>query len=241
MGNKRITSDDFRHIYEIFQAPISRFDCGKHCAPLNGGEPVCCTTDHAVPVVDRAEWNLVRSRSDLWHRYHPTDAAGRAVVADLAKSCLAIECKGVRHCERDNRTLACRSFPFFPYIDRAGDFIGLSVHWAFLDRCWVISNLSIVDAAFRQQFIAAYEFLFEADPGEYTTHKQYSATLRRVFSRQGKPIPLIGRDGGFFKILPRGRGMRPCKPESLPKYGPYRSERAYRAAVAEAGGEPGSL
>jgi hypothetical protein len=238
---QRITPQDFAHVYAMFQAPISRFNCGQRCAPLNGGEPVCCSTDHAIPVVDRAEWRLLQPRTKLWHHYKPTDAAGRAVVADLGRNCIAVECKGARHCERDNRTLACRSFPFFPYVDRAGDFIGLSIHWTFVDRCWVISNFWVVDAEFRRQFIAAYEYLFEADPGEYETHKQYSATLRRIFSRQRQPIPLIARDGGCFKILPHGRGMRACKPEDLPKYGPYRSERAYRAAVVEAGGDPAAL
>jgi hypothetical protein len=237
VARRRVTPQDYARIYAMFQAPISRFDCGKRCAPLNGGEPVCCTTDHAIPVVDRAEWRLLQQRTRLWRRHKPTDRAGRAVVADLAHSCLAIECKGARHCERDNRTLACRSFPFFPYIDREGAFIGLSIHWMFIDRCWVISNFWVVDAEFRRQFVAAYEYLFEADPDEYEVHKQYSATLRRIFSRRRRPIPLIGRDGGCFKILPRGRGLRACKPDELPKYGPYRSERAYRAAVAAAGGD----
>ena len=149
MKTAPVTPEDFARVYQMFQAPISRFDCGKHCSPLNGGEPVCCTTDHAIPVVDRAEWDLLRGRTQLWRRYRPTDRAGRAIVGDLHKSCLAIECKGVRHCERDNRTLACRSFPFFPYLDPKGDFIGLSIHWMFADRCWVISNFAVVDAELR--------------------------------------------------------------------------------------------
>jgi hypothetical protein len=233
---QRAEPEDFARIYEMFQAPIARFDCGKHCAPLNGGEPVCCSTRHAVPVVDRSEWRLLRGRTSLWRRHHPTDRAGRKLIAELDKSCLAIECKGARHCERDNRSLACRAFPFFPYIDSKGEFVGLSIHWTFADRCWVISNLAIVDHEFRRQFIAAYEFLFRVDPGEFEVHKQHSASLRRVFSRQRRPIPFIDREGRFFKILPHRRGMRACAPEGLPKYGPYRSERSYRVALRRAGG-----
>lgn len=233
--------EDFARVYEMFQAPISRFDCGRHCAPLNGGEPVCCSTEHAIPVVDRAEWNLLRGRTKLWRRYRPKDRAGREIVGELSRSCLAIECKGVRHCERDNRTLACRSFPFFPYIDRKGEFIGLSIHWTFADRCWVISNFAVVDAEFRRQFIAAYEYMFKVDPGEYEVHKEYSATLRRVFSRRRAVIPFMDRDGRCFRILPHGKGMRACPAASMPRYGAYRSERTYRAAVREAGGELPSL
>jgi len=228
--------EDFARIYEMFQAPISRYDCGRHCSPLNGGEPVCCSTEHAIPVVDRAEWDLLRRRTKLWHRYRPNDRAGKTIVGDLHKSCLAIECKGVRHCERDNRTLACRSFPFFPYIDPKGAFIGLSIHWTFIDRCWVISNFAVVDAEFRRQFIGAYEDLFRVYPGEFEVHKQYSATLRRIFSRRRQVIPFMDREGRCFKILPHGKGMRACPAEAMPKYGAYRSARTYRAAVRAAGG-----
>ena len=30
---------DFASLYEGFNAPVSRFDCGRKCAPLNDGEP----------------------------------------------------------------------------------------------------------------------------------------------------------------------------------------------------------
>jgi hypothetical protein len=234
MSQPRIQSADFRRIYDIFDAPVSRFDCGRFCAPLNGGEPVCCSTENAIPIVDRAEFALLQSRSDLWQRYRATDAVGKELVRDLHSSCLAVECKGVRHCERANRSLACRAFPFFPYIDREKNFIGLSIHWTFADRCWVMSNLEIVDAEYRRQFVEAHELLFEKDPDEFQLHVEYSASLRRVFSRKRLAIPLIGRDGSLFKILPHGGKMVPAKPSTLPKFGPYRSERAYQAAVAEA-------
>ncbi len=234
MPNRRIQPADFQQIYDIFSAPISRFDCGRYCSPLNGGEPVCCSTENAVPIVDRAEFALLQSRSDIWQRYRPDDAGGKEVVRDMHSSCLAVACKGVRHCERDNRSLACRAFPFFPYLDRKGDFIGLSIHWTFAERCWVMSNLEIVDAEYRRQFVEAHELLFDKDPSEYRLHREYSASLRRVFSRKRVAIPPIGRDGGLFKILPRGGEMIACAPKSLPKFGPYRSERAYKAAVEAA-------
>ncbi len=234
MPKRRIQPSDFKQIYDIFSAPVSRFDCGQYCAPLNGGEPVCCSTDNAVPIVDRAEFALLQSRSDLWRPHRPTDAGGKEVVRDLHSSCLAVECKGARHCERDNRSLACRAFPFFPYLDRNGDFIGLSIHWTFADRCWVMSNLSVVDAEYRRQFVAAHELLFAKDPSEYELHREYSASLRRVFSRKRLAIPMIGRDGGLFKILPHGGKMVPSGAKEMPKFGPYRSERDYRAAIAAA-------
>jgi hypothetical protein len=226
--------DDFARIYEKFQAPISRFDCGRKCAPLNGGEPVCCSTQNAVPLVQKSEWQLLKTRSDLWHRFKPYDATTRNMVRDLHKTCTAIECKGVAHCERDNRSMACRAFPFYPYITREGEFVGLAYYWDFEDSCWVISNLSVIDADFIREFVVAHEMLFAADPEEYDTFKEQSASMRRVFTRRNRYIPLIGREGSFFKVLPRGGKIVPADPAKFRKHGPYKSDRAYARAVKDA-------
>ncbi len=212
---------------------MSRFDCGKMCAPLNGGEPVCCSTDHAIPIMDKAEYKLLRQKSDLWRPFRPKDKHAREVVSDMATSCIATECKGAKFCERDNRSLACRSFPFFPYLTAKDELIGLSYYWYFEDRCWVISNLGVADAKFVREFIAAYETLFVLDPEERGAFRDQSAAMRRTFSRWRRPIPLIGRDGGYFKIL-RGGRMVPTDVDTFRKHGPYRSDKIYARAVKEA-------
>jgi hypothetical protein len=232
-----IAPDDFRQIYDLFQASISRFDCGQKCAPLNGGEPVCCSTQHAVPVVQKVEWELLKSRTDMWTRFKPYDRATRQIVKEIGSSCAAVECRGARFCERDNRSLACRAFPFFPYIDRAGKFIGLAYYWDFEDRCWVISNMQIVEAEFLKDFVKAFELLFERDPEEYDNFKSHSASMRRVFSRRRKPIVFIGLEGGFFEERAYGKGIRPIEAAKLPKFGPYKSDRAYARALKEAQAE----
>ena len=212
----------YRRIYQEFQASISRYDCGKKCGPHNGGEPVCCSTKDAVPLVDKWEWELLKTRTSMWRPYVPNDASGRKIVEDLHEDCRAIECKGARHCERDNRTMACRTFPFFPYIDRAGEFVGLAYLWDFEDRCWVISNLQIVDPIFVAEFIAAYELLFAHDKEEWAANRDHSATMRRVFTRWNRVIPLIGRDGAPLAIEPRTHIVRQARFEEFPKHGPYR-------------------
>jgi hypothetical protein len=226
--------EDFARIYERFQAPIARFDCGRKCAPLNGGEPVCCSAKNAVPLVLKTEYRLLRSRSDLWHRFKPYDAASRKIVEGLHHTCMAVECKGVAFCERENRTMACRAFPFYPYITRAGEFVGLAYYWDFEHSCWVISNLSIVDPGFVREFVRAHEMMFEVDRDEYETFKLQSASMRRLFSRRKAIIPLIGRDGGFFKVLPKSGRIVPADPKRFPKHGPFKSARAFAKAVKEA-------
>jgi hypothetical protein len=214
----------YRRVYEKFTAPVSRFDCGRKCAPHNGGTPVCCDTEHAVPILDKAEFALLTARTDLWRRYKPTDADGRAVVADMHVENCAAECKGAAFCERENRTMACRAFPFFPYITREREIAGLAYFWTFEDRCWVISHLEVVTPDFVRECLAAFEEIFAEDPLEFDTNRDLSADMRRVFSRWNRVIPLVGRDGGYFVVEPRTHRIRPATRDEFPRHGPYRDE-----------------
>lgn len=232
------TDKIFAAIYEKFNAPIyKKLDCGKFCAPLNGGEPVCCTTRNAVPVVDKQEWKLLKSRTDLWHGFKPFDAQTRAIVDELPKSCAAIECKGAAFCERENRSLACRAFPFYPYFMKDGTLFGLSYYWAFEDRCWVLSNLAQVELDFVRELVAAYEVLFAKDEDEEQAFMDNSAAQRQVFSRWERDLPILGREGGFFKVEPKTNGrIIKCDPNTFARIEPYDSQKNYLQAVKREGG-----
>lgn len=214
----------YRRVYEKFQAPVSRFDCGRYCAPHNGGQPVCCDTTNAVPIVDKGEWELLKSRTDLWHRFKPNSPAHRELVTDLHSQCCAIECKGAAYCERDNRTMACRAFPFFPYITRERTIVGLSVYSNFEDRCWVLSNLGVVTPQFVTECLEAYETIFAEDPLEFDVFRNFSATMRGTFTKRDRLIPLIGRDGSYYAIEPRTHQLRPATLAEFGRHGPYQDE-----------------
>lgn len=231
----------YERIYKMFVAPVSAFDCGAKCAPHNGGVPVCCSTDAAIPIVDKHEWALLKSRTDLWREFTAPDKATEKELSDLHHDCVAIECKGFMHCERDNRSMSCRTFPFFPYIDRDGDVLGMSVFWTFEDRCWVQSQLQIVNLRFVDEFIAAYEALFEADRDEFTANRDHSANMRRVFSRTSRVIPLIGRDGRLYKVMPRSHEVVPARFAEFGRWGFYADEAAATPAASWSALDPAAL
>lgn len=240
MRKTRITPEHFGDVYRQFNASISKYDCGRKCAPLNGGQPVCCTTGHAIPVVHKSEYQLLKSRTDLWYDYKPNDATSRKIVKELPRNSCAIECKGAAFCERDNRTIACRAFPFFPYYNKQGEMLGLSVYWTFEDRCWMIYRLDLAEPAFVKEMAAAFEKIFAFDPEELENMKSHSASARRVHSRWNRPIPIIGRDDGkLYKVMPRTHELRPAKASDFKAQGAYKSEAAYKRAVKEAGGTLG--
>ena len=97
----------------------------------------------------------------------------------------------------------------------------MATYWTFEDRCWVISNMKKVTAEFIEEFFVTYAYLFEQKPDEYQVFKDYSATMRRVFSRWKRPIHIIARDNTFLAIQPKGAGMHPVRKRYLPKFGPY--------------------
>ncbi len=219
-----IESADFGALYARFQAPISVFDCGEKCAPYNEyGAPFCCDSSHAVPTAYQAEWDYLQSSTGLWHLWDADDPAETARLrAETPNGQVLIECLGHALCQRDFRSITCRAFPFFPYITRKGEFIGLSYYWQYEDRCWVISNLHTVTLEYRAQFIAVYDHIFGCMPQELANFRYHSTVMRRVFGRRKRAIPVLHRNGNVYKITPRNGRMRRVNAESLPKFGPYK-------------------
>lgn len=216
-------SIDFNVLYHNFDAPISTLDCGMKCAPHNiNGVPFCCDTHHAVPTVYQAEWEFLQENTDLWHLWHGENEKETARLAEQTPPGLVlVECQGHLLCQRGFRSITCRSFPFYPYIDKTGMFLGISYYWEYEDRCWVISNLGVVTKDYRDSFIAVFEHLFKVRPQEFENFKYHSMIARRIFGRKHKTIPLLHRNGNYYKITPRNGRLRKVSADQLPKFEPY--------------------
>jgi hypothetical protein len=230
----------FQQIHSKFGSSISEtYDCGRICSPLNGGEPVCCSTQNAIPVVEKSEWQVLRKKTDLWKKFKPFDAESRKIVEDLAHSSCAIECKGASLCERQHRTLACRSFPFFPYFNKEKEILGITYYWIFEDRCWVISNMKIVEQKFIDELIEAYALVFKHDEDELEAFIEHSASMRRVFSRWKRPIPILGLDGTLYKIAPKSGGkLKSATWDDFPPHEVFASDKNYRKEIEAYGHDP---
>ncbi len=215
---------DVALLYARFRAPIAALDCGHRCAPYNeNGVPFCCDNHHAVPAAYAAEWEYLQANTDLWRPWEAGDPAETArIQAQTPPGQTLIACLGHTRCQRDFRSITCRAFPFFPYLDGEGEFQGLSYYWEYEDRCWVISNLISVTSAYLVEFFAAYDFLFSRVPQERENYSHFSAVMRRLFRRRRRAIPLLHRNGNAYKVTPTNGRMRRVLLESLPKFGPYR-------------------
>jgi hypothetical protein len=219
-----LSTKEFAAVYADFQAPIAALNCGDKCAPYNErGVPFCCDTRHAVPSAYKSEWGYLKVNTDLWHLWEAGDAREtQELRQETPDNQVLVECQGHLRCQRGFRTLTCRAFPFFPYVNREGEFLGLSYYWEFEERCWVISNLQVISPEYRAQFCATYENLFARMPDELENFRHHSNVMRRIFGRRHRAIPLLHRNGKVYKVSPRSGRMRRIAPEDLPKFGPYK-------------------
>lgn len=213
----------YTDLYTSFHSPISVLNCGEKCAPYNENRvPFCCDTRHAVPTAYQKEWDYLKAQTNLWHLWSPSDSKEvRRMRSETPAGQILIECLGHTQCQRDFRSITCRAFPFFPYISRQGDFLGLSYYWEYADRCWVISHLEVVRPEYRSEFILAYEQIFTAYPQEKENFHHHSSIMRRIFGRKYRAIPLLHRNGHAYKITPRTGRLRRVLINSFPCYGPY--------------------
>jgi len=220
----RTSSFDFAAIYAGFQTAIAAINCGNQCAPYNEkGVPFCCDIRHAIPTAYLSEWDYLRNGTDLWHIWKGKNSKEtEKFTHQVPDGLVLIACLGHDHCERDYRSITCRSFPFFPFISQRGEFLGISYYWEYEDRCWIISNLQAVTLDYISDFITTYEALFRIFPEEKQNFRSHSIIMRRVFSRWRRAIPLFHRNGGMYKVSSRSGRMRRVTDNQFRKHGPYK-------------------
>jgi len=226
-----LNAEDVRALYADFDTSISELDCGQMCAPHNpSGKPFCCDICHAVPAAYSSEWEALKDATELWHRYRgdecaspPDSEPARPVTdSDMPPGMIPLACLGPDRCERENRLLSCRQFPFFPYVTSDYRFLGLAYDWEFESVCWVLSNLGRVSEAYRQSFVRTFDRIFALFQDEFESYALRSEEIRLHFASKRRRIPLLHRDGGYRLISPRSERVRRVEVNQLQKFGVYR-------------------
>jgi hypothetical protein len=211
-------------LYAQFHSPITELDCGRKCAPYNvNGVPFCCDTNHTVPSAYLEEWQYLETATDLWHLWQAQDEQETNRLRSMTpEGHTLIACLGHELCQRNFRSITCRSFPFYPYISAEDQFIGLSYYWEYEDRCWVISNLDVVRPEYRQKFITTYQEIFNRLPEEWESFAYQSKVMRSIFAHQRRAIPLLHRDGENYKVSPTSGQLRRLSLDKFPKFGVHK-------------------
>ena len=215
---------DFKELYTGFDAPIAAFDCGDRCAPYNdNGVPFCCDSQVLIPSAYQEEWEYLKANTDLWYPWQTQDSA----LADEMKnqtpdSQVLIECKGHQECQRAYRSISCRAFPFFPYINPQGEFIGLAAYWEYRHECWLISHLEVVTQAYIQAFMRTFQIIFKRMPEDKEHFRDFSAYMRAFYENKGWQIPILNVDGLAYEVSSKTGKMRLENIKQAPKFGVYK-------------------
>ncbi|OQY37363.1 MAG: hypothetical protein B6243_00685 [Anaerolineaceae bacterium 4572_5.2] len=216
-------SNALAQLYANFNAPIAGLDCGKECAPYNEhGVPFCCHTNYVVPVAYHAEWEYLRANTEMWHLWEGENSEETESLQDqISEGQILLECQGADHCQREFRTIACRAFPFFPYLNSASEVLGLAYYDEYKENCWVMSNLDAVTQEYRAQFVETFEKIFSILPHERQRYYDYSRWTRDVFKESEQPLYLLHRDGNSYAVDPATEELRHLPIEDFPAFGVY--------------------
>lgn len=225
-----LTPEDIRTLYDDFDAPVAALDCGIKCAPHNpSGKPFCCDICHAVPAAYTSEWDYLSGSTDLWHRYQEGECASQpdpepasaTINLDLPSGMVSLACLGPDRCQRPNRVLSCRAFPFFPYINSDGHILGLAIEWEFESVCWVISNLAQITDEYRAAFLRTFDHLLALFDDVFENYAYHSERMRVHYASKKRRFPLLHRNGRAYLGSPASERMRRVESSQLPKYGFY--------------------
>jgi hypothetical protein len=213
----------FKELYKLFSVPITALDCGKKCGPYNDrGVPYCCDIQHTVPAALQEEWDFLRPRTDLWQLWEGNSSGeAQELIAELQDDHVLLVCQGYKFCQRPFRTLSCRAFPFFPYLDQNGILLGLSYYRDYREECWLISNLEAVKAQFIEEFSTGFRRLFEVFPRLKEGYQRYSELIREQSWEAGEQIVLLQPGPRFFLLEPIREILQEIEIGFLPAYGPY--------------------
>ncbi len=181
---------DYPELYRILQAPVVKdVNCGSKCSEWNNGTPVCCENETTTPVLYTSEFEYLKDKLDAEgnKKWHKVKGHGLEVLDDEVLA----SCTGPSKCNRDNRSLVCRTFPFYPYITEAGELVGMCHYEDYDSKCWVLMNDVLVNPQFVSEFEQLWHAIFQKYPAEILNYAATSRMMYKQYAKKGKRMPII--------------------------------------------------
>lgn len=192
MRKSVLTDKKLGRFYRLLSAPMTDFDCGKLCAPDNGGVPACCEAETTYPVLYVDEFKWLRKKGKFWKRMRLKKKAARKLAGELHESSLLARCPGPAACKRASRAIVCRIFPFEPHLNEDGRVQGLTFNFDMEDRCPLIGRPeSDFNPVYIRNSIIFWKELLALMPEEHDLYMEESDKLRRKFRRKGRKVPVF--------------------------------------------------
>lgn len=163
----RITEKKLNRFYRLLSVPMIDFDCGKLCAPKNGGIPLCCENEDVVPILFHEEYKYHSRNGRFWKRMPPINKEIKAFIEESEDYYVFAKCPGPAGCKRSKRSMNCRTFPFEPHVAKNGEVIGLAFADARDVDCPLIGRpMKTFNPVYIQNTIKFWQEMFELYPEE---------------------------------------------------------------------------
>ncbi|MCD4801626.1 MAG: hypothetical protein K8R16_01665 [Anaerolineales bacterium] len=213
----------FKELYQGFSLPLSEIDCGEKCGPFNNyGVPVCCDIELVVPSAYDREWEYLQTETELWHLWQGSGSLEQEeLIQSIQPGQKLIQCLGHQSCQRSYRSITCRAFPFYPYLDSSGKLLGLAYYREFRDQCWIISNLSVVSTEYKEQFQRTFEKIFQRYSDTKENFLHFSGYMREQVADAGESMIFLDFAGRVFMVNPISEETREISYRDLKNYGPF--------------------
>jgi hypothetical protein len=209
--------------------PLCEIDCGLKCGPYNDyGVPICCDINQVVPAAFELEWEYLKDQTDFWSPWKSSNPHFYDLEEEVQNGQVLIQCQGYQECQRDYRTLTCRAFPFFPYLDSKDTLSGMAYFPEFRSGCWIISNLDVVSQPYKEAFQGTFQELFAIYPDYLKDHADFCRYIREQAAEEHKKIVMLGFYGGAFLVDPLTEEKIQVEYKELSAFGPFEITRELR-------------
>lgn len=196
--SKELCKDEIPYLLNSLNENIVDYDCSLLCKKYNNNVAYCCEASNAVPILFKAEYEYFKLHTDLWFKWSPKNKDDRELLEHVREDQIFAECKGVKYCNRQYRSITCRTFPLEPYIDLRGVFVGLTFLKDFLEedentitRCPLASRHTDIRQEFIDSHYLYWQHIMFRLKSEYDVYVYSSKKLREYTNKKKKELIIL--------------------------------------------------
>lgn len=233
----RITEKQIKKFQRLLSVKMINFDCGKLCAPENGGIPYCCENEFVVPILYQEEYKWHWHKGRFWRRA-PRTKEVKKYIKECEDYYVFSHCPGHEECIRSRRSFNCMTFPFEPHLNKKGEIMGISYVNGRDVKCSLLGKpKKIYNSDYISNSIKFWDELFAHYPEEKETYMEESRKRERKAKRTGKRFKLFKDENGDIKnafiVFVRTPEPGKVKTRLMKDLGRDRTLRIYKSFVTD--------
>lgn len=188
----KLTHNDLEKMFDLMSHSMISFDCGQLCKETCSCIPACCDNNTLFPLLFKEEYVwLTEHKGADWKSFKPCRKK-YTEFKNLSDHLIFAKCPGIEKCNRDTRALACRFFPFEPYVDRKGKVLGLTFMTDDPEQCPLVTKpVKTFSKKYIRASIKVWQSLVDTFPDEKRLYKSESRKRERHAAKKGTRLRIL--------------------------------------------------